>query len=255
MEPLTLATMTVRLLAPYLAKIGDQAIGAASEGGTLRQQHLIGLRQILETRFNEGELRTLSFDLGVAYDDLPAGGAADKARELISYLERRNRISDLVESGKKQRPDIPWETALKSIREAPSDLQSIRPGRSRAKKTVEPDGDRMRDLYTVVKHKLTGDAYAEQTLGRLAKNPDSESRRAALVGVVEEKIEDDPAFAEALQRLLAEAREAAMETITQQVTVSDQAQTGDITQVGKIEGNVDLSKRFLGQRKADGRED
>jgi hypothetical protein len=66
------------------------------------------LRQILAERFDEGELRTLCFDLGIEYDDLPGKGRADKARELVAYLERRDRIPDLIEIGERIRPDVSW---------------------------------------------------------------------------------------------------------------------------------------------------
>lgn len=67
------------------------------------------LRQLLSTHFNEGELRTLCFDLNMEYDDLIGAGPADKARELISYLERHSRIDELLVVGKRVRPDVPWE--------------------------------------------------------------------------------------------------------------------------------------------------
>ena len=79
---------------------------------TSERKLLAGLRQILVSRLDEGELRTLCFDLGVDYDNLPGEGKANKARELVIYLEHRNRIGALVETGKSLRPDIAWmETA------------------------------------------------------------------------------------------------------------------------------------------------
>ena len=51
------------------------------------------LRQILAERFNEGELRTLCFDLGIDYENLPGQGKADKARELVAYFQRRGDIA------------------------------------------------------------------------------------------------------------------------------------------------------------------
>jgi hypothetical protein len=66
------------------------------------------LRQLLARRFSLGELRDLCFDLGVDYDDLPAEGKAEKARELVAYLERRERISELVEMLRERRPDVDW---------------------------------------------------------------------------------------------------------------------------------------------------
>ncbi len=66
------------------------------------------LRQILSTRFDESELRTLCFDLRIDYADLPPGGKADKARELVARLDRHDRIPELVNLVEQQRPDIVW---------------------------------------------------------------------------------------------------------------------------------------------------
>jgi hypothetical protein len=68
----------------------------------------IKLRQILATYFSDGELRTLMFDLGWDYEDLPGSGKADKARELVALAERRQRLPELVAQIKKERPDITW---------------------------------------------------------------------------------------------------------------------------------------------------
>ena len=84
---------------------------------------LIELHQILVERFNEGELRTLCFHLGVDYDSLPGEGKADKARELVAYLERRNRIPELVRAGKQLRPDVAWGARLEMTKEALSEFQ------------------------------------------------------------------------------------------------------------------------------------
>jgi hypothetical protein len=70
---------------------------------------LITLRELLSTRFNEEELRTLCYDLSVDYDSLPGRGNAAKARELIAYLERYERLPDLKHLGRLKRPDISWD--------------------------------------------------------------------------------------------------------------------------------------------------
>ena len=57
-------------------------------------EKLTQLRQRLGPLSKE-ELRDMCFDLGVKYDDLPGGGAAAKARELVDYLERHCGIPDL----------------------------------------------------------------------------------------------------------------------------------------------------------------
>ncbi len=67
--------------------------------------YLTQLRELLSACFNEGELRTLCFDLGIDYDDLPGQGKANKARELAAYFARRGHIPELVEKASKYRPD------------------------------------------------------------------------------------------------------------------------------------------------------
>jgi DNA-binding NtrC family response regulator len=66
------------------------------------------LLRVMSERLDEAELRTLCFDLEIEYEDLPGQGKVNKTRELIRHLERRERISDLLEKGEQLRPDIPW---------------------------------------------------------------------------------------------------------------------------------------------------
>lgn len=63
------------------------------------------LRRLLQTTLNEGELRTLCFDLGVDYESLPGVSKADKARELISFVERRGHLDLLVVVLQQWRPE------------------------------------------------------------------------------------------------------------------------------------------------------
>jgi hypothetical protein len=111
--------------------VGGHPIGVTLQQGALQQDYLVRLRQILDKSFNRDELRTLSFDLSVDYDNLPGEGKVSKARELISYLERRDRISELVRIGKKRRPNISWEYVSEVTKEAPSRSQSTPIGRLR----------------------------------------------------------------------------------------------------------------------------
>lgn len=69
------------------------------------------LLAVLSERFSQSELQRLCFELAIDYDDLPGTTKTDKARELIAYFERRDRMSDLIETGKRLRPDIPWDNA------------------------------------------------------------------------------------------------------------------------------------------------
>lgn len=62
------------------------------------------LRQVLIEKFNDQELRNLCFDLAVDYDDLPGSAKGDKARELILFCVRHDRLQELVELSRRLRP-------------------------------------------------------------------------------------------------------------------------------------------------------
>jgi hypothetical protein len=83
--------------------------GAAGVLTSEEQARLTRLREILDTRFNREELRTLCFDLGLDYDDLPGEGRAAKARELVACMHQLDRIPDLVHVGARLRSDVVWE--------------------------------------------------------------------------------------------------------------------------------------------------
>lgn len=68
----------------------------------------VSLLRQFETVFDDEEVKGLSFRLGVSYDDLPAQGRNNKMRELITHLQRRERLPELVEVLKQERPNHPW---------------------------------------------------------------------------------------------------------------------------------------------------
>jgi hypothetical protein len=76
-----------------------------------KQAYHAAIRRILIDKFSEGELRTLATDLGVDYDNLPDSGKANKARELVLFLDRRDQLSQLVQVGKHLRPTVEWPIA------------------------------------------------------------------------------------------------------------------------------------------------
>jgi tetratricopeptide (TPR) repeat protein len=110
------------------------------------REHLIQLRQILTERFDKGELRMLCFDLSVDYDSLPGEDKASKARELVAYLQRRDRIRDLLETGKRLRSDVPWEDALVEWAQARLDagMDRLRARRDQADKARREMRERQR---------------------------------------------------------------------------------------------------------------
>jgi hypothetical protein len=80
-----------------------------------RQQYLTYLRQTIVKSFSQEELRTLCFDLGFNFDDLPGDGRAHKVRELIAYLERIGRTHELVAICTRLRPHIYWAAAPNTL--------------------------------------------------------------------------------------------------------------------------------------------
>jgi hypothetical protein len=67
------------------------------------------LRENLERAFSLEELRTLCSDLGVDFDLLPSSDKGAMAREMITYLERRSRIPELIALCWARRPNVAWE--------------------------------------------------------------------------------------------------------------------------------------------------
>ena len=66
------------------------------------------LREKINKHFDDEELRTLCQDLGIAYDDLPARGKANKARELVGFLERNGRLPELITLCRQKHPRVAW---------------------------------------------------------------------------------------------------------------------------------------------------
>ncbi len=67
------------------------------------------LRVMIHQHFNEGELRTLCFDLNIDYEDCLIGETKqDKVRELLLYCTRRGRVTDLVNACRQARPQVDW---------------------------------------------------------------------------------------------------------------------------------------------------
>jgi hypothetical protein len=66
------------------------------------------LRQLLVEHFDESELRDLTFDLNVDYENLGGSGKSDKARALIGYLKRRGRLEELITLAQRRRSHVAW---------------------------------------------------------------------------------------------------------------------------------------------------
>lgn len=108
-----------------------------------------------------------------------------------------------------------------------------------------PALQKVKAIHKAVKEALADDALGKQTLERVEQNPEElETWQDSLTKLLETKIKGDAALAETLQKLLVEAEKAGAEkTITQSVNLSDSAKVGNITQIGEVGGDVDLSKK------------
>ena len=69
---------------------------------------LSALRRSIVECFNLSELQNLCIDLGVDHEILGGEGKEAKARELITYLNRRHRLSELIAHCITVRPDYAW---------------------------------------------------------------------------------------------------------------------------------------------------
>lgn len=58
--------------------------------------------------FNQEELKTVCFKLGIEYEDLSGDNRQSKARELIKYLQKHMRIDELKQIVQKTRPKAEW---------------------------------------------------------------------------------------------------------------------------------------------------
>lgn len=82
--------------------------------------------------------------------------------------------------------------------------------------TGEKLGGMVGDLCKAVVDKFKGDSYAEQTLARAQEKPEAEGRQSVLKEVLAEKLEDDPDFAEKVQKLVDDVQKERAKTIFDQ---------------------------------------
>lgn len=101
------------------------------------QTKVIVLRKLIIAHFNEGELRDLCFDLGIDYENLPAQGKSDKARELVAYTMRYRRTSELVTLCRQLRPAVDWPSVGQAVASpAASNRQPLPPKETNPQRRV-----------------------------------------------------------------------------------------------------------------------
>lgn len=100
-------------------------------------------RQLLIQHFSESELRTLCFDLGYDYELLPGREKSEKARELIAYYRRINKLQDLLQACQKARPQVEWPPLT-------DDVSFLTPIQSLRQKRMVRIGAGLLFIFTVV---------------------------------------------------------------------------------------------------------
>lgn len=75
---------------------------------------LANVRTQLVNHFNLDELQTLSFDLGIQYDNLAGDTLNAKARELLKYCYRHDLVKKLIEHCQKMHAGVQWVKAIDS---------------------------------------------------------------------------------------------------------------------------------------------
>lgn len=66
---------------------------------------LVALRKKIAAAFSLREIGDLAFDLGVDPDEVPGETATERARALVTYLQDRGRLDELVALCSESRPD------------------------------------------------------------------------------------------------------------------------------------------------------
>ncbi|MCA9975522.1 MAG: hypothetical protein KC413_07220 [Anaerolineales bacterium] len=181
---------------------------------------LAQFREQLVKYFNTSELHTLCFDMGIEYEELSGDNKSDKARELISMCVRHGRLPELINLLLKYRPQIQF---------LPKDFAVTQSEQNVAAK-----------LHDTLRIRLANDPYSVQTIDRLAERPESTDRQAQLINLLKELCSENPEFLGFLQSNLPN-NVLLGDRINQQVTISDQAQAGDINVIGKVSGEGQVS--------------
>jgi len=102
-------------------------------------------------------------------------------------------------------------------------------------------GEKMVDLCQAVVEKFRGDGYAEQTLSRAKEIPESDERQLALKGILAEKMEKDPRFAEEIKKLFDEMKGDAPSA--RPIFDQRRQNVGTQTNIGNVQGIVNIGSK------------
>ena len=123
------------------------------------------LRDILVTYFNDNELRNLCYDLGIDYENLGGDAKSGKARELVDYCRRYDRLPDLEAACRRLRPNAFKDSPAASAESAATPKTEGRP----AGTVVNQSGGVTINAQTV---NITGDVVGRDK--KLSSDSDSD---------------------------------------------------------------------------------
>jgi formylglycine-generating enzyme required for sulfatase activity len=160
--------------------------------------------------FDEDELRDLTFELDLDYEDLPASmGKAGKVRELILLCDRDNRVPELIGILRQLRPNVEWPDTERPLSDADllgeeekprlpfePDMVGIPAGgfiMGSDQENESPQHEVVLNEYWIGKHPVTNTQYAEfiqqsghpppKKVGWFGKKPPAKRLDHPVVGV------------------------------------------------------------------------
>ncbi len=165
----------------------------------------VSLRQALIQYYNEGELRTMCFDLGIDYESLGGQGKANNARALVAFAQNRGRLDEIVTYVRQTRPHV----RLKMTDTPPPPPDAAESGGGGVTINVKGDlvqGDKMKgdkvqgdkNVYnisgTVVGSAIGGGEVHAQTIAggdvNINANPQDKSEFVATLNAVKKLLEE-----------------------------------------------------------------
>lgn len=95
--------------------VGDLVVNFEAHGD-YRSHHSLPLTPLKQTDlfssirhcFNDAELKKLTEDLAIDYEDLQGSTKSEKIQSLVAYLKRRGQIDELIVKLTQERPNFNW---------------------------------------------------------------------------------------------------------------------------------------------------
>ncbi len=108
-DPIAVGNTAVSHRLYHTPQLTATLIAQQQSGSDLEHANLVKLFQKIDRAFNDSELRDLCFQLKVNYEDLAGSGKREKARELVTLMDRHGRLPDLITLTSQLRPKIKWQ--------------------------------------------------------------------------------------------------------------------------------------------------